>query len=173
MAQGNITALERASYHDGVKVYFSPKGYLNRDMNASWTQVWSEFKARELPNTPVLLVCDNVDPQRLRSWREAMACTGTAVVHGEPGFKNVWQAVDRHIGKMFRSFLRGAQEDHLSDEGKKKQFPALDGKRPPCVGDASVRPTVSCAKERAAPSQLLLQWPFGAPGQCGRRLRDR
>ena len=78
-----------------------------------------------MPDMAVLLTCDNVDPQRLASWRDAMQATSTTAMHGEPGYTHVWQMIDRHVGKTLPNLVQAAQEDHLDDENNFYNFKHL------------------------------------------------
>ena len=71
------------SYHEGTKVHFTPKAYLNRPVNELWCGMWKEWKEEHLPGQ-VLLTCDNVDSQTLRSFQKAMEQAETRVLHGSP-----------------------------------------------------------------------------------------
>ncbi|CAE7569420.1 unnamed protein product, partial [Symbiodinium microadriaticum] len=122
---GRVSDLERASYHDSVKVFLAPRGHLNRQTNQCWTEVWKDFKEREMPDMAVLLTRDNVDPQRLASWRDAMQATNTTAMHGEPGYTHVWQMIDRHVGKTLRNLVQAAQEGDLADENNFYNFKHL------------------------------------------------
>ncbi|CAJ1409619.1 unnamed protein product, partial [Effrenium voratum] len=108
---GNISQLERASYDKDVKVFFTPKGYLNEDANQFWTQCWKEHE---------------------------MAKIGTTVLHGEPNGTHCWQAIDRHIGKTHKDLFHQMQLHRSLEDFKSFQHLSAKDRRIWCthwVGD--------------------------------------
>ena len=78
-----------------------------------------------MPQTPVLLTCDSVDPQTLQRWREQMAQTATYVFHGPKNGTHVWHCVDRHVGKMVKGLFRDLQEGYANEDDGMQNFKLL------------------------------------------------
>ncbi|CAJ1398175.1 unnamed protein product [Effrenium voratum] len=135
---GNISQLERASYDKDVKVFFTPKGYLNEDANQFWTQCWKEHVSANHAGKAVLLTCDNVAAHCTHAWREEMAKIGTTVLHGEPNGTHCWQAIDRHIGKTHKDLFHQMQLHRSLEDFKSFQHLSAKDRRIWCthwVGD--------------------------------------
>ena len=123
--KGRVSEVERMSYHPDVQIIWTPKGYLNRDANKAWLDLWKQWKDEKMPDRHALLTCDSVDPQALKSFRECMEATGTYVLHGPTGSTHVWQMIDRHVGKMHKDLLAEEQLEYLADDDHNAGFSSL------------------------------------------------
>lgn len=74
---------------------------------------------------PVLLTLDSVDPQALPSFQATMEECQTYPLHGPCNATHVWQAIDRHIGKMWKDLYSEEQMDYLSEEDNWQNFDKL------------------------------------------------
>ena len=122
--KGRVSDVEKLSYHPDTRIIWTPKGYLNSEANEAWCNMWTSWK-RENLDAPVVLTLDNVACQRKRSFQRRLLRTGTTVVHGEPNATHVWQAIDRHIGRMQKKMLADTQLDYLSDRDNFRGFSKL------------------------------------------------
>jgi len=113
---GHVTEVEKLSYDPDVHVLWQRKAWLDRNSLDTWLQeVWGPFvRHKFVAKEPLLLVCDAVDAQRRRSFKNELAKVRTTHFLGEPTFTHVWQTVDRHTGKILKNMYSDIQLEYLT-----------------------------------------------------------
>ena len=105
---------------------WSAKGWMTREVARQWAdQVWAPWRKEHLQEPAALLVMDNLDAQRTRSFQRCLEQAKTTLHHGEADATHVWQAIDRHIGASHKRLFRQVQEEWLMDRRNWQRFPKL------------------------------------------------
>ena len=125
--KGQISQMEKESYPKDVRVLWSDKGWMTRKVAAQWAQdIWTPWRQEHLAKEPsVLLVLDNLDAQRTRSFEQILRKAKTTLHLGEPSSTHVWQAIDRHIGAAHKRIFRSIQEAWMMNKKNWERFPRL------------------------------------------------
>jgi hypothetical protein len=125
--KGQISKMEKESYPEDVRVMWSEKGWMTRKLAVEWAEeIWNPWRQQHLAEEPsVILIVDNLDAQRTRSFQQVLHKGKTTLHHGEPESTHVWQAIDRHVGAAHKRIFREIQETWLLNKKNWLKFPKL------------------------------------------------
>lgn len=112
---------ERSSYDKRVDVYFQPRAWLDKYINAEWTErtfaPCTSYEQDKGDFEESVVFCDNLKTQTTPEWKRQLWSVGRAKLHLFPtGVTDELQTIDDGVGNMTKNHMGNAHTAWLEEE---------------------------------------------------------